>query len=143
MTFSEQSFTKRLQTMGDIAERAFEERYDQNFCRYGLNRPSINMAMLPPHLRYTPDYLTSQALVEVQGLGSDQILKVKLDKYESLKWWNKTHPVVLFVYDSSNDRCAALPFTRLRGLFKNAEIDSFPEGKEYYAVPAALIWTDE
>ena len=143
MSFKDRPFQKRFEAMGDMAETAFEERYGANYVRYGLNRPPLKMSALPPVLRYTPDYLTSNALVEVQGLGQDQTFKLKLDKLEALNFWNTLHPVVLYVYDSYNDRDKALDWQTLTRLCQEAKIDTFPEGKKYYAVPAALIWENE
>lgn len=143
MSFSDQPFHRRIQTMGDIAERKFEDVSEVNFVRYGLNRPPLNMASLPPEIRHTPDYLTSKNLVEVQGLGKDQMLKMKLDKMKALGSWNKMHAVQLFVYDSTNDRHALIEHNDLQKLCRKATIESFPEGKQYYAIPAALVWVDE
>ena len=142
MSFAEKPFGVRLQTMGDIAERQFEENSAVKWVRYGLCRPPINMAALPPQLRYTPDYLTAQGLVEVQGLGRDQILKVKHDKLEALKWWEKVHPVYLFVYDSHNDRSSMLALADLRKKCKLSDTEEFPEGKAYYAIKSSLLWGD-
>lgn len=143
MSFANEPFSHRFQTMGDIAERKFEELCDRKFCRYGLNRPPIHMGSLPLSVRHTPDYLTSESFVEVQGLGSDQVLKLKLEKMRALRSWHRMHRVVLFVYDSSNDRHANIPLAHLQRMCKNAEVKLFPEGKEYYAIPAALVWADE
>ena len=140
MSFKDQSFSKRLQGMGDIAESAFEERYGEKYVRYGLNRPPIKMSALPPVVRYTPDYLTSNNFVEVQGLGADQVFKLKIDKLESLSYWNTMHPVLLYVYDSHNNRDVVLDWETLTKLTVKANIDSFPEGKKYYAIPAGLLW---
>ena len=129
--------------MGDIAETAFEENFKSNFVRFGLNRPPLKMSSLPPVIRYTPDYLSSNHLIEVQGLGADQIFKLKLDKLEALSFWNNIHPVLMYVYDSSKKRDALLSWEELTTYCQDANIDSFPEGKKYYAVPAALISGNE
>lgn len=142
MSFKDQSFGKRFQGMGDIAEGAFEERYPDKYVRYGLNRPPIKMSALPPVVRYTPDYLTSNAFVEVQGLGADQMFKLKIDKLEALSFWNNMHPVLLYVYDSHNVRDIVLDWKTLTSLTVKAPIDSFPEGKKYYAIPAGLLWSN-
>ena len=142
MSFAEKPFGVRIQTMGDIAERQFEEGSAVKWVRYGLCRPPINMAALPPQLRYTPDYLTAQGLVEVQGLGRDQILKVKHEKLEALRWWEKVHPVYLFVYDSHKDRSSMLSLSEVRKKCKLSETDEFPEGKSYYAIKSSLLWED-
>jgi len=142
MSFADRPFGVRIQTMGDIAERKFEEESAVKWVRYGLCRPPINMAMLPPQLRYTPDYLTSQGLIEVQGLGQDQILKVKHDKLEALRWWNRVHPVFMFIYDSHKDRYSMLSLKDLTKRCKLSDTQEFPEGKPYFAVKSSLIWED-
>jgi len=142
MSFADKPFGVRLQTMGDIAERKFEEGSAVKWVRYGLCRPSINMSALPPELRYTPDYLTAQGLIEVQGLGQDQILKVKYEKLEALRWWSKIHPVFMFVYDSHKDRCSLISLKDLTKRCKLSDTDEFPEGKPYFAIKSSLIWED-
>ncbi len=142
MSFADRPFGVRIQTMGDIAERKFEEESAVKWVRYGLCRPPINMAMLPPQLRYTPDYLTAQGLIEVQGLGQDQILKVKHDKLEALRWWNRVHPVFMFIYDSHKDRYSMLSLKDLTKRCKLSDTQEFPEGKPYFAIKSSLIWED-
>lgn len=143
MSFKDRPFETRFKAMGDIAETAFEENFTSNFVRFGLNRPPLKMSSLPPVIRYTPDYLSSNHLIEVQGLGADQIFKLKLDKLEALSFWNNIHPVLMYVYDSSKKRDALLNWEELTSYCQDAPIDSFPEGKKYYAVPAVLIWGNE
>ena len=143
MTFADRPFNERIQMMGDLAERKFEEVSKVNYIRYGLNRPPLNMASLPLSIRHTPDYLTSNNLVEVQGLGKDQMLKMKIEKMRALGSWNRMHKVQLFVYDSTNDRHALIEYSDLQKLCRKATVESFPEGKQYYAIPAALVWIDE
>lgn len=143
MSFADEPFHRRMQTMGDIAERRFEEFTQTNFVRYGLNRPPIHMASLPATIRHTPDYLTSECFIEVQGIGRDQMLKMKLEKMKALGSWHRMHKLQLFVYDSANDRDALIPYNELQKLCRKAQIESFPEGKQYYAIPATLVWVDE
>ena len=142
MSFKDKDFEHRFKMMGDIAEQAFETVWHTNWERFGLNRPRLKMSALPPVIRHTPDYLTSNNLVEVQGLGKDQTLKLKLEKYEALEWWNKVHPLLFFVYDSHNDRAHSLEWKALKKLCKYAPVQEFPEGKKYYAIHAELIWSN-
>lgn len=140
--FKDRAFEHRFKLMGDLAEQAFETSWKKGFVRYGLNRPPLKMASLPLEIRHTPDYLTSSHLVEVQGIGKDQKLKLKLDKWKALDWWNKVHPLLFFVYDSFNDRVIMLEWEALTKLCKDAKISKFPEGKEYYEVPAPVLWVN-
>ena len=143
MSYAEQPFNKRLYAMGDIAEGKFEEWSKNNFVRYGLNRPPLATWRLPERIRFTPDYLTTNCLVEVQGFGKKQIIHMKPDKWEALLWWDRTvMPVELFLYDSHNDRQLMFPIKKLRPFVDNAEIGTFPEGNKYYAIKAQEVWTE-
>ncbi len=140
--FADQSFDKRFNDMGDLAEGVFEEWSPVNFVRFGLNRPPLAMWKLPPRIRYTPDYLTSDYLVEVQGFGRKQVVHMKLDKWKSLLWWDRNvMPVRLFLHDSHNDRQLMFPIKKLRPLVDKAEVRKFPEGNEYYAINAGEVWS--
>ena len=132
MSFKDQSFGDRFKAMGDEAERAFEDAWDGGWTRYGLARPRISMAKLPPFVRYTPDYLTSGSLVEAQGLGRDQTFKLKVDKHAALLMWNHLMPTLMFVWDTTNRRYITFPITDLD--LRGADVGAFPEGKAYYAV---------
>ena len=87
--------------------------------------------------------MTAQGLVEVQGLGKDQILKVKHEKLKALKWWSKVHPLYLFIYDSYRERTYMMPFKELIKKCTMSETNHFPEGKPYYAMHSSLIWADD
>ncbi len=87
--FAGQDFNKRFESLGDLAEGKFEEWSDCNFMRYGLDRPPLAIWKLAPRIRHTPDYLTSNYLVECQGFGRKQIVHMKFDKWESLQWWDR------------------------------------------------------
>jgi len=139
-SFKDQSWQNRVNTLGDIAESKYEETAKVSFERYGLNRPAVSLRLLPLMIRHTPDYLTSHGLVEVQGFGRSQLCHMKLDKLDALKQWNKVFPVDLFWYDSLNDRTCQIPLKDFIKLIKNAQIKTFPEGHEYYAVPAESVW---
>jgi len=130
--FADQSFSKRLNNMGDLAEGVFEEWCGTNFARYGLNRPPIAMWKLPAKIRYTPDYITSDYLVEVQGFGRKQVVHMKLDKWDALLWW---------LHDSHKNRELMFPIKKLRPLVDKAEVRKFPEGNEYYAIDAGGVWS--
>lgn len=106
--FRNRPWTERFKQMGDEAEGVFEtvatETLGIGFARYGLNRPPIDVAKLPAQLRYTPDYLTSRSLVEVQGSGRDQVVKLKQDKLYALMQWDGIFPTEIFLWDAHNGR---------------------------------------
>ena len=129
-----------------MAEGAFEDWASNartGYVRFGLDRPPIHVHRLPAFIRYTPDYLTTKSLVEVQGFGRDQTLKLKIEKLAALGKWADIHPVKMFCWDSTNQRAfmvdhealvqAAEPTTR------QATLGSFPEGHQYWGYGAELL----
>jgi hypothetical protein len=145
MTFHTRGWGERFTQMGDEAEGIFElhaQHSGLKFERFGWNRPSFSMTKLPTRLRYTPDYCTSNNLVEVQGLGKDQVFKIKLEKYNSLRYWNDLHPVVIFVWDSYNERYCFVTLDEIDKLIarRGATLDAFHEGKAYFAIPADRVF---
>jgi hypothetical protein len=145
MSFKDQTFQRRFAAMGDEAEGVFEAVWGDSWVRFGLNRPAISMAKLPPMIRYTPDYLTSFELVEVQGAGKDQTFKLKVEKHAALLLWSHFLPVRIFVWDTTNKRYCSFLIDELNGTLGVAALDAFPEGKAYYAVPLGELpgsWGD-
>lgn len=151
MSFKDQSFSDRFADMGDQAEGHFElyatDVLRLGFVRYGLNRPPIQMHTLPKRIAYTPDYLMSNKLVEVQGLGRDQTFKLKFDKWNSLRWWNDFQRdtfsgVFMYVWDSHKKRECMFHLNMLDDLMGKGlgTIDKFAEGKPYIAFYADMIF---
>lgn len=145
MSFKDKNFTYRMAAMGDQAEGAFErwcEEHDKKYIRWGLDRPPLNLRMIPTRIRYAPDYLLSARFVECQGFGTDQTFKLKLEKHGALHWWNDLHPVDLWVLDSRNNRACFLDLTAFDNLLgtTGAELQAFPEGKSYFAVAGDAIF---
>lgn len=148
MSFHEGGWHKRFDAMGDEAEGHFEDEFNGlglKFVRYGLNRPPISMSRLSARLRYTPDYLCHNRLIEVQGIGRDQTVKLKLDKFNALHWWNDAHPVELYVWDSKNKRSCLVTLRALDKLLDDGvgELRRFHEGKSYFAFPASALFGEE
>jgi len=140
MKFQDLDFSERLNKMGDLAEGKFEEVAPWPYARYGLNRPPFRLDKVPTQICYTPDYLTENYLVEVQGFGRSQEVHMKLDKLQSLAWWHEQMEVLLFLYDSFLERHTFFRFHTVRDLCLQSQIKVFPEGKEYYAIPADVAW---
>lgn len=129
--------------MGDEAEGVFEETSKRGFVRSGLDRPPISMSMLPPMVRYTPDYLTSAGYVEVQGVGRDQVIKLKHDKLQALLAWADIFACDLFVWDRPNTRITQFDITEFP--VELCDIGEFKEGKTYLALHADDVpseWTE-
>ncbi len=93
--WSDQSFHRRLATMGDTAEEKFESLQEGgSFVRFGFNRPPFRMTHLTSFTRHTPDYVTRDGLlVECMGMGRDGVLKFKPEKYKALMEWNAKQDV--------------------------------------------------
>lgn len=144
--FRNRHWNQRFEHMGDEAESVFEAVWPTNFVAYGLRRPPLQVHKLAPFVRYTPDYLTSTKLVEVQGVGRDGQIKLKLEKYSALKEWHVTSmDVILFVWDSKNRQYGTLDMDDLERLWCRAYDDNdnyrgvFPEGKPYFIIEVADV----
>jgi len=117
MSFHKQSFATRFGAMGDEAEQKFEEYAAElgiKFDRYGLNRPDSSMVKMPARVRCTPDYVTSNGLIECKGVGKDQRLKIKVEVWNTLNFWNSVWEVQLFIWDSHKKRKVLVPLEVLR-----------------------------
>lgn len=134
MSFHQQSFSNRFRAMGDEAEGVFEQANEGKFVRYGLNRPPIGMHQMPPKIRYTPDYMTTHALVEVMGVGNDRILKLKTEKAHALQDWHEDWNVELFLWDSKLKQHTTIKWPILWELVIDMPMNTFPEGKQYWEI---------
>jgi hypothetical protein len=141
MPYRDGDWVQRFGTLGDIAESMFEEIAPLGrFVRMGWSRPEISMSMMSANIRQMPDYYTGTGhLIEVMGLGADGILKLKTEKWESLKWWNKSgNEVGLFVWNSSLKQYAVVPWAVLRRLISKARADGIQsfanDGNTYYPI---------
>ena len=129
MSYHEQSFAGRFGSMGDEAEGRYIELHP-NSVRYGLNRPPIGLGKVPAMIRYTPDYLQHDRLVECMGIGRDGILKLKLEKLHAMEQWNMVFPVFLFVWDSNEKRYTTIPLRDLHKMcLKDGEPKQFHDDK--------------
>ena len=143
--FHEQGWNDRFGAMGDEAEGVFERVFPKGKARYGLNRPPIQVSALPLMLRYTPDYITSTGLVEVQGFGKDGSFRLKVEKYKALCQWEQTWHVDFFLWDKTNKRWAIVPLHKVEEILASAEAGLYPEGKAYWKIPAKNLdceWVD-
>lgn len=143
-SFKDQSWSNRYQGMGDIAEGEFErvmsEERNLGYVRWGLDRPPLQVHKLPERIRFAPDYLTTKCFVEVQGFGRDQVVKLKIAKYDVLRFYRTIHPVQLFLFDSANVRHTFVELEKVTALLPKATIREFPEGTSYYAFGADLFF---
>lgn len=145
-SFRNQPWSQREGVLGDEAEQQFEQWASESkvgFARYGLNRPPIQVHRLPAMIRYTPDYLMTKRLVEVQGLGRDQRFKIKHEKFDALEAWQDVHPVDLFVWDRTNKRRWMIPLDSLGFAIDSGEFGVsegvFDGTKPYWSLDADVL----
>lgn len=134
--FHERHWNDRFGAMGDEAEGVFEAVWPRGWARYGLSRPPIQVAALPLKLRYTPDYITSTGLVEVQGFGRDGMFRFKVEKYRSLVLWSADWHVDVFLWDKTKKRHTTVALEDIEAILNTAQADVYPEGKPYWKIPA-------
>lgn len=145
MAYHEMPFSARFGVLGDEAEGHFERICTNPTERWGLVRPKLHMASLPERIREAPDYLLSNRFVEVKGMGRDDILKLKVSSYQSLNWWDHTHPVHLWIWSSHRWAYADHPIIEIRAMIDGGEVElaTFHDGKAYFAIPGRLLnWTE-
>jgi len=139
MSWHNQPWHLRRNIMGDTAETKYEEISDTlgiKYVRYGLSRPPFKVITLPRFIRYTPDYLQADTLVEVQGIGRDGTLKLKVDKHAALlAWHDMVLPVHMWVWDSHRSKYATVPLVDL----PIDTVKTFDDGKTFYAIPRAAL----
>jgi hypothetical protein len=124
------------------AARRFEETWPLWYAPYGQHDGQFRAENLPARIRHTPAYLTMEAFVEPLELGPDGILRLEADHYRALCWWDRVHPVVLFVLDSETRRWCLEPVSNLTRRVEAAakRTLSRPDRRERYAVPGWLIF---
>jgi len=135
--------------LGDTAEGVFSEvKPLGRFERLGWRRPSVRMKHMSANIRHMPDYYCESGYhVEVMGLGRDGVLKLKTDKYDALKWWNKSgNPVALFVWNSHLKLYALISWGELKRLISKARNEGIAEfhndGNTYYPIKWEWIAED-
>jgi hypothetical protein len=143
--YRDQPWSVRQMAMGDAAERCFEAVCQVGWARFGLNRPPVQVHKLPLMLRYMPDYITTKALVECQGFGRDQVVKLKLEKLLGLQRWMVEHPTEIFLWDSHKKRYGQISVNDItQAVVAKGEIAEFKEGTKYWRIAAddlELTWT--
>ncbi len=132
-TFKDKPWNQRITRLGDEAETVFENWANQQnigFHRSGINRPPFKVGRLPKMVSYTPDYLTENGYIEVQGFGRDGQIKLKYDKLDALSRWDMIFKTEMFLWDNVAESIAIVPvnwFLRTTCV----STGTYPEGKEY------------
>jgi len=146
--YRDKDWSARFASLGDEAEGVFlDVRPLGPAQRLGWKRPQVTMRLMPPALKHLPDYYTASGfLVEVMGMGSDGVMKLKLSKWEALKFWNALSPVALFLWNSGVQQWRLIPWQSLRTLVRRARsagVQAFEnDGNEYYPIQWAWITAD-
>jgi hypothetical protein len=144
-TFKDLPFSERFKKLGDEAEsvfRSFSDAHKVGYQRTGLERPPFPMHRLPVMVRYTPDFVTANCYVEVQGFGHDSVIKLKTEKLDALTQWDFVFRTEMFLWDNVRRQVAQVPIGWFLRNLPN-EYGTYPEGKEYGIWNPARIqeWT--
>lgn len=138
-TYSDMDWEHRAPVLGDPAENAcvmWAERHGYPIVRYGLNRPPISLRNVPAFIRYTPDFLGPDYLMEVQGCGRDQLFKFKHEKLWALTEWDRHMPVNLFLWNQTLDAYLVVRLNKIRqycSTFDEYKTDGLFDGTKPYA----------
>lgn len=142
MSYHKRGWAERYGELGDTAEAVFDLVYPKSH-NLGLSRPPFAVSGMPAALRYTPDRMLRDRLVEVMGFGHDRLLKLKTEKVDALLAWTKLAQVDLFVFDQKQHHWYQAPIGDWhKACNKWADRDVFPEGKEYFALHASKFPVD-
>lgn len=147
-SFKDQNWEERVEVLGDPAERRFQEyasRRELGVVKYGLDRPPVDLSRTSTFVRYTPDFLTDEGLVEVQGCGRDQLFKFKHEKLRALLQWQRHDHVNVWLWNQPLDDWRQLPVTRIYAMCSDGasrrslrEDGVFDGTKPYSSIP----WID-
>lgn len=150
MSYKDENWEERVAILGDPSEKAFQEYAERRALgcvKYGLDRPPVDLGRIPAYVRYTPDFLTDEGLVEVQGCGKDQMFKFKHEKIRALTQWNRNCGVMVWLWNQPLEDWRMISVPRLFAMCRHSgygqrtvfRVDGVFDGnKEYSAVP----WVD-
>ena len=118
-SFKDGTWEERVEVLGDVGEKAFREyaaRRQLGAVKFGLDRPPVDLGRISTFVRYTPDFLTDEGLVEVQGCGRDQTFKFKHEKLTALRQWHRHQHVNIWLWNQPLDDWRQLPLPRLEAM---------------------------
>lgn len=128
MSYHTMPYSARANTLGDESEAKYLELHP-NSDRYGFDHTDINLKNVPAFVRYRPDFIQHNRLVECMGFGRDGTLKIKLEKLYVLQQWNSVFHTDMFFWDSSERRHITMHVNDVAlACKKNAKLDQFHEG---------------
>ena len=145
MSFHQQSWNNRKQSMGAEAEGIFEQVHE-DWARTGLNLPPFKVNKLPLIIRNQPDYIMEDCYWEVQGCGKAG-LRVKVEKLRAMTFWDEQHPLHFFIWSTPRQQYAELSFQELLKIIDrgDANYERYEEGagKALYRItPSKFDWQD-
>ncbi len=148
--FHKRPYEERFKSMGLEAEGEFEKR-ERNWERFGWDRPDgFEVHQLPATFAATPDYMQVSKkgfprLVEVMGMGADEMLKVKFNKIRALQWWDASELDVWFwIWSSSRQDYADLTYRELMTIINTEDIPigTFDNKKLFFSIHSDFLhWT--
>jgi hypothetical protein len=112
--------------LGDTAEGVFADiKPLGKFQRLGWRRPEVKMKHMSSNIRHMPDYYCESGY--------------HVEKYDALKWWNKSgNPVALFIWNSHLKQYALISWGELKRLISKARNEGIAEfesdGNTYYPI---------
>ena len=147
--FHQQSYARRFDVLGDIAEPKFEEWARANniaFVRFGYNRPPFKRDwQIAEHIRLMPDYLCEPEkgphfLVEVKGCKlkrrkgdeANADIKIKEVTLNALEEWHSTQHVYFWIYDSGYKMWTFVPLDHIEAACLSAEKKQFETDNKWY-----------
>ena len=132
-SFRDLPYSERVRSLGDEAERIYEEDRTNRGVRwteYGIRRPPFNgreMAQLPMSVRHGPDYIESWdgdlRYVEVQGVGAEGRFRLKDEKLAVLVACDAELPCWMFIWNSLARRFVVVPMSYVGPLIIAARLD--------------------
>ena len=150
--FHKRPYQERYKDMGDEAESEFEKR-ERGWERFGFNRPdAFELHQIPQTFAATPDYIQLSnggfpRLVEVMGMGGDDMLKVKFNKIRALQWWDTSDLDVWFwIWHRTRQDYADLSYRELMKIINTEDIPvgNFDNNKLYFSIHSDFLhWAGE
>tara|TARA_B100000287_G_scaffold394911_1_gene409355 strand:- start:322 stop:789 length:468 start_codon:yes stop_codon:yes gene_type:complete len=145
--FHKRPYEERYKSMGEEAEGEFEKR-ERNWERFGFNRPDgFELYQIPATFAATPDYIQVSnggfpRLVEVMGMGHDEMLKVKFNKIRALQWWDTSELDVWFwIWSSTRQNYADLSYRELMKIINTEDIPvgNFDNNKLFFSIHSGFL----
>jgi hypothetical protein len=126
------------------AARRFEAVWPQWYVRYAVDRAPFRMTNLPSKLRHSPAYLTAETFIDVRAVRDDGMVRLDLEAYEALCWWDLVHPVVLFISDERKGRWCLEPISVVTEWISTGEVAVVPGPGQStsWAIPAKVIFKE-